>query len=218
MPTGIRPVEIPRILDLNQQVLLKKDWLPQGLFPDLDELRAEHNELVSELENAAHVRHRMEERYKAEDTAREAAALALEDPPPVTGSAERKDRLEEVRALVQARMDRLGAFVDRAIAVIKEKGAIGEFPDQPGALPEWRIVFAALRAEAESEIQKAEEALRAAEGREAAIKGNERWLDKTVKATGGVYLAASQFPPLMTRAEWDADKVPPALSGMGMVS
>lgn len=220
MSTYVKAVEVPRLLDLNDQVLTKKDWLPAGVFPELDELREEHHELVAELDNAAHLSHRLRKRYEQEDEARQEAAVAGEDPPPVTGSADRKDALEDVRVLIQARIDRLAAFVERAIGVINEKyGEAPEFPDEPGlVLPEWRQGFAMRRAEVDTEVEAAKEALRAAERKEAAIKGDQRWLDMTIRAKGGIYMASTQGSPARTREEWGADKVPPSMSGMGMVN
>jgi hypothetical protein len=50
------------------------------------------------------------------------------------------------------------------------------------------------------------------------VRRNERWLNVTVKAKGGKFLAASQVPPAMTRQEFNADKVSPSMSGMGAVN
>lgn len=206
MPIDVKPIEVPRILDLNSMVLFEEDWLPEGIFPELDELRIEHHELVAEVKNAGHLAGKLRHQYKEEDEARQEALVRLEDPPPVTGSAERTDRLEEARVFLQVRIDRLAAFVEKAVGVIKDKGGYPpEFADEPGLrLPEWRQEFASQLAEVDTEIEVAKEALRVAERREAAVKSRERWLDNTVRAKGGIYMAASQFPPLMTREEADA--------------
>jgi hypothetical protein len=218
MPTQVKPIELKDPLRMNDQVLTQKGWIPEGLFPELDDLREEHHRLLDETYEVRDESIALHKQYEDEDEAREAALLAGDEPPPVTGSAERHDALSDVRVRLQAKWDIVTEFVKSAITTINEKyGAAPEFPDEPGlVLPEWRQMFAAQRAKANEEIEKAQEALRAAEGKEAGIKGNERWLDMTVRARGGVYMAASQSPPTMTRAEWDSDKVPPALSGMGM--
>lgn len=215
MPIDVKPIEVPRILDLNSMVLFEEGWLPEGLFPELDELREEHHELVAEVKNAGHLAGKLRQQYKEEDEARQEALVKFKDAPPMTGSAERMDRLEEARAFLQVRIDRLAAFVEKAVGVIKDKGGYPpEFADEPGLkLPDWRQEFASQLAEVDTEIEAAKEALRVAERKEAAIKSKERWLNQTVRAKGGVYMAASQSPPLMTREEWDADKVPAALSG-----
>jgi hypothetical protein len=212
------PIELKDPLRMNDQVLTRKDWLPEGLFPELDELREEHHRLLDETYEVRDESIALHDKYEAEDEARKEALLAGDDPPPVTGSADRKDALADVTARLQAKWDIVAEFANRALAIIKEKGGERpEFPDEPGlVLPEWRQYFAAQRAEADEEIEKAKQALAAAEGKEARIKGNERWVDMTVRAKGGKYLAASQSPPLMTREEWGADKVPASMSGLGM--
>lgn len=212
------PIELKNPLRMNDQVLTQKDWLPEGLFPELDELREEHHRLLDETYEVRNESIALHNKYEAEDEARKEALLVGDDPPSVTGSAERKDALADASARLQAKWDIVAEFCERAIATIREKGGERpEFPDEPGVkLPEWRQYFAAQRAEADAEIEKARAALVAAEGKEARIKGNERWVDLTVRAKGGKYLAASQSPPLMTREEWGADKVPPSMSGLGM--
>jgi hypothetical protein len=138
----------------------------------------------------------------------------------VTGSAERQDTLNALNVARLAAIERLAAFVERAAQVIKEKG--GErplFPDEPGIqLAEWRQQFAATRAEAAEEVEKAKEALTKAERKAANVDQVEMWLDRTVKPRAGRYQSAPQlgvgFP---TKAEREADQVSPALSGMGMV-
>lgn len=204
---------------MNDQVLTRKDWLPEGLFPELDELREEHHRLLDETYEVRDESIALHKQYDDEDEARKEALLVGDDPPSVTGSADRKDALADATARLQAKWDIVADFANRALATIREKGEAPEFPDQPGVfLPEWRQYFVAQRAEADEEIEKARQALAAAEAKEARIKGNERWVDMTVRGKGGKYLAASQSPPLMTREEWGADKVPASMSGLGMAN
>lgn len=205
----------------NQPALVVKDWLPEGIFPELDELREEHHQLLDEVFAARDEAVGLRAGYEDEDGARAAALAAGDEPPAVTGSAERKDAIGDAEARLQACWDRVAAFVERAAEVIKEKG--GErplFPDEPGlVLPEWRETFAATRAEAADEVEVAKEALAKAERKAANVDQVEGWLDRTVKPRGGRYLSAPQlgvgFP---TQAERDANKVSPRLSGMGMVN
>jgi len=217
--TKSEPGQLPQALR-NQPALTVKDWLPQGIFHELDELREEHHALLDEVDAAVSACVAQREAYEREDADQRAALAEGESPATVTGSAERQDTLAVLNAARVAALDRLAAFVERATQVIKAKG--GErplFPDEPGVqLAEWRRQFAATRAEAAEEIEQAREVLAKAERKAADVDQVEMWLDRTVKPKGGRYLSAPQLgAPFPTQAEREADQVSPALSGMGMV-
>jgi hypothetical protein len=218
--TKDQPRQLPQTLR-NQPALVAKDWLPEGLFPELDELREEHHQLLDEVFAARGECIRLQQQYDEEDQARAAALATGVEPPPVTGSAERQDKIGDAQARLWAGWDRVAAFVQRAAEVLKEKGGERpQFPNEPGVkLSEWRQQFAATRAAAEAKAQEAREALAKAEREAANADQVEMWLDRTVKPRGGRYQSAPQlgvgFP---TQAERDADRVSPNLSGMGMVN
>lgn len=184
-----------------QVALFDKDWLPEGIFPELDELRLEHHRILDE--RCGHLVSELQAKYEAEDAARQEALNAGEEPPPVTGSADREDSIKDAKARSWAVMERLAAFVERAAEVIKEKGGERpEFPDEPGlVLSEWRQQFAASRSEAEVELEEARAALAKAERRAAYVDQIEGWLDRTVKPRGGRYIEAPEFGAGLTEAE-----------------
>lgn len=200
-PQPVGGSTLPPILDGGQVALFDKGWLPEGLFPELDELREEHHRILDESVTPSSSE--LKEGYAAEDTARQEALNAGEEPPPVTGSAERQDAIKDAEAQSRAKVARLAAFVERAIEVIKEKGGENpEFPDEPGLkLSEWRQTFVSSRSEVEVEVEAAKAALAKAERRAAYIDQIETWLNRTVKPRGGRYIEAPEFGAGLTEAE-----------------
>lgn len=201
-----------------QPALEAKDWLPEGIFPELDELREEHHRLLDETFAARDKCIALRSKYEGEDKARAAALATGEEPPPVTGSADRQDALGEAEAQLWASWHRVGAFVERAVEVFKEKGGERpEFPDEPGlVLPEWRQQMAAVRAEAAEEMEVARAALAKAERKEADAVGIDKWIDRLVKPKGGRYISAPQPGTFPTRSRLAENEAPPAMAGTGM--
>ena len=191
---------LPSILD-GQVALFDRDWLPQGIFKELDELREEHHQLLDE--RCGHLISDLRQKYEDEDTARQGALAAGEEPPPMTGSAEREDAINEAKAQSRASMERLAAFIERAIAVIKEKGGERpEFANELGlVLSEWRQQFAASRSEVDAEVEAAKAALAKAERKATYVDQIEGWLNRTVKPRGGRYIEAPEFGSGLTEAE-----------------
>jgi hypothetical protein len=209
-PPGRR---LPKALQ-NQPALMERGWLPEGIFPELDELREEHHQHLDACNAAQNDSIELHRQYEDEDRARAAALTAGDKVPAVTGSADRQDALDEASARYWATVYKLAAFVERAAEVFKEKGGERpQFPDEPGLqLSPWRQTFAATRAEAEQEEAEARELLRAAERKVARMEQIETWLNRTVKPRGGRYISAPEFGSRPTRAEREANRMPAALA------
>lgn len=186
--------DLPKVLD-GQQALLEGDWLLEGVFPEMDELHAEHRKVLDEALAARDEAGKLRQGFGEEDEAREAALAEGKEPPPRTGSADRQDALEDARARMWAAWDRVAVFVTRAQEVIKEKaGERPEFPDEPGVrLSPWRQELASERAAAAEEVEKARRAMLKAERDAANVDQVELWLDRLVKPRGGRYMPAPQL-------------------------
>lgn len=172
----------PAILD-GQPALGSRDWLPNGVFPEIDKLREEHHAALDAIQEIAGRRSELEDQYTNEDQARDAALLEGEQPPTVTTTAERTDALELVEAERKAAVARLGATVERAI------GTFAAMQD------EWDQRLAKRAAEAEEKRAKAQELLAEAEREVQATTQIENFVTRTVSPRGGRFITAPEELP-----------------------
>lgn len=176
-----------------QPALRRPDWLPEGLFPELDELRKEH---LEHLDSDAGDRAReLREEYEAEDTARAEALRVGGEVPPVTPTAERQDALGEAEAEREAGVARFRDFLDGAVAKIQEL--------EPG----WREQFQQKTAEANRKREEAAALLAAAERETERVARLELWLNRTVNPRAGRYVGAPDLEPLEPMPESDGQRV-----------
>jgi hypothetical protein len=158
-----------------------RDWLPEGLFPEIDELRAEQMECLEGLREAGAKSDAIVAGFEAEDEARNAALYAGDPAPSVTGTAEREDTMREVEAERFAAKRKLHDFYLRAVATFKQMA------------PAWEAQFAVRRAQHAAEVDAAKAALSAAEREAANVEQAEQWIDRTVNPRGGRYVKAPTF-------------------------
>jgi hypothetical protein len=165
-----------------QPALRRPDWLPEGLFPELDELREEHLEHLNS--GAGEKVQELRDTYEAEDAARAEALRLGRDAPAVTPAAERQDALGEAEAEREAAVARFRDFLDRAV-------------ERLHALePEWREQFREKTAEANRKREEAAALLAAAERETEKVARLELWLDRTVNPRAGRYVGAPDLEPL----------------------
>lgn len=166
------------------------DWLPEDLFPEIDELREEHLERLAAVKGANGKVSEIIEGFEAEDAARDAALYAGESVPAVTNTAERTDAVRQAEAEAHAARLKLDGFYRSAVERIKELA------------PVFQKRFANRRAEHAAAVEKAREALRQAERETANVDQAEQWVERTVEPLGGRYMPAPKFGEgFMTEAE-----------------
>lgn len=166
------------------------NWLPQGLFPELDELRDEHLARLADKAEAGRKKGEVIAGFEAEDAARNAALYAGDESPSVTSTAGREDAVRQADAELYAATRRLHDFYLHAVETIKKTA------------PAWRAQFAATRAARHADMEAAREALRKAEREAANVDQAEQWVDRTVTPRGGRYIEAPTLGVgFMTEAE-----------------
>ena len=196
-----------------QPALLERDWLPEGIWPELDELRNEHHGHLDACGAAGTALSDLRDSFDAEDRARYAMLKAGETAPSVTPTAERSDQLLEAEAKHDATLERFADFIGVAASIIKAKGRRLEL-EEAGHVPEteWRAGLTLQHNAAQDEREAARQALAAADRKVAELKGLERWLDCTVKPRGGRYLSHGIVTIPEPRPEPDLA----AMAGTGM--
>ncbi len=90
--------------------LNKPDWLPEGLWDELDELCAEHGTFIHARETATNALHELQRRFEGEDK-----SLSAGESEEFTPKADRDDALKAARAKVDSTTAELQAFLRRAI-------------------------------------------------------------------------------------------------------
>lgn len=183
----------------------RSDWLPSGLWPELDELRAEHGEWLEAVREAGNEQIRLREQFKDEDEALNRAVAAGTEPPEVTPGAERDATLKMAVAKSKAERDRLGEFLARALETIADKE------------PEWRNDLARLDIEAEAKREEARRLLADADRKAGEVLRTRRWVQRTAKEARTIAPNPQNFLP------HDAMPVPPPLrkasdNGIGVMS
>jgi hypothetical protein len=166
------------------------NWLPQGLFPEIDELRAEHLARFADLQEVGDKRRAVVAGFEAEEQARNAALYAGGNAPAVTSTSDREDAMREVEAEVYAAKRRLHDFYIHAVATFQRMA------------PAWQEQLAARRAQHEAEVEAAKAALMVSEREAANVEQAEQWIERTVNPKGGRYVQAPTFGVgFMTEAE-----------------
>ena len=103
--------------------LRQPDWLPEGIWPELDELHDRHVKLLADL--SVHLQRvgALRRKYDDEDEAREKALSEGDEPPKVTTEAKRDVALSEAKASSAAAKRALAIFLAEAVALVQEKEA-----------------------------------------------------------------------------------------------
>jgi hypothetical protein len=171
-----------RLID-NQPAMQFEDWLPQGLFPEIDKLREEHIDLLRDHEAGEKVQ-ALREQYEGEDAARAEALRTGGEVPTLTPYAERQDTFGAAEAEREAKNARLDDFLHRAIATFARME------------PEWREKLRVRAAEAQRKQEEAKAALAAADLEAAKVSRLEIWLTRTVTPFGGRYQSAPEVAPV----------------------
>jgi hypothetical protein len=152
--------------------LCRADWIPEGAFAELDELRAEHQKLRNQSLAVDRELQAIKQRFDAEDSSNTTALRAkVSDPsvelPDLTPPEERAAAIgpleDRKRAVAQVQDD----FLRRAVAAITEK------------YPEWIAILDSQDGEIEDRIEEARAALANAERERGATVQLRVWLERT---------------------------------------
>jgi hypothetical protein len=110
------------IIRRHHPVVTKTDWLPEGLWPELDECRTVHEAAVARVEQATKDSRALGKKFEAEDEARIDAYKTGHKAPKMTDPAEREREVAETRAKHDAAEAALAEAVANAVDTIESKG------------------------------------------------------------------------------------------------
>lgn len=125
MPTATKDKEDKALLKRGEWLFNKApattraNWLPEGLFPELDEMHAKHSGALEKAEQATMSAQALREQYEAEDKAKELALRNGNEPPKVTPDSEREVALNEARARAVAARNAVYVCIAEAEALIQ---------------------------------------------------------------------------------------------------
>jgi hypothetical protein len=139
-------------------------WIPEGLWPELDELRPEHLRLRGQVADQLEALDALAKKYSAEDAAhserlrqahRDGTLAAVRDPrtPPEKRAAER----EAIQTVLEAGIEVLAEFADRVVQTIRdhEEQFLGDLRGHAAAAQDKRRQAQKLAAEAHAEEYRA---------------------------------------------------------------
>lgn len=155
----------------------KENWLPEGLWPDLDEAAQEHSEAVR-----AHATVRKEavdlgKKFKAEDENRIKAYETGLEVPTMTDPAERQAAVTEAKAKVEGAERRLCRAAAAGVLVVQEHQE------------EWLAEIEARKAAAEEKIEEAQRMLAEAHQAQGEAGRTEVWVRRTADNLPGRHIS-----------------------------
>ncbi len=112
-----------RALMRNNPAVHKANWLPDGLWPELDEAAAEHKEAVRALEAAGAESRALGQKFKDEDDARMAAYETGLEVPAMTDPAERNAQVSEAAAKFEGAQRRVARAAAAAVETVQKNEA-----------------------------------------------------------------------------------------------
>lgn len=155
------------LLKKYRPVMAKADWLPAGLWPELDEIRDQHEEAVANLAEAKSRENALRFRLEREDKARVDAYKTGAEAPEMTPPAEREAQTRDAKARVEGADARLAETVEQAVALIEANAA------------EWLADLARRERDAEEGREEAARLLAEADRASAEVARIDRWLRRT---------------------------------------
>jgi len=152
--------------------LSRADWIPEGAFPELDELRTEHQGLRDQALAADRDASALKERFEAEDASHaEALRARVSDPslehPDLSSPEDRAAAVAEAEGRSRAVAEVQDAFLHRAVATIAER------------YPEWVAMLDSQDGEVEDRVEEARAALAKLEAQRDATVQLRLWLQRT---------------------------------------
>lgn len=159
----------PGALVKSDPAVSKPNWLPEGFWPRLDELRTEHRAAIERMETARTEASELGARFKAEDETRERAYRTGLETPEVTDPAERDRLVAEARSRFEAAEKEFKETADRVLREIQDAEA------------DWQADLNRRRSEADQKRAEARAALAEADEATAKLTILSRWLRRTAE-------------------------------------
>ena len=190
--------------------LSREDWLPEGVRPELDALREEHQRFVAAGQKLAAERKALRQRFEQEDREREAALKAGyaegtdPDLPAATSKPDREAELNAQEEREHAFAEAFGEFLAGGIETIEANE------------PEWQADLLSEAAEAERKREEAQRLLHEADAQVRDLDRLGRWLRRTAGhgPLGGEYIPWADFPARPPEQPIDLA----AIAGSGVVT
>lgn len=148
-------------------VMAKADWLPAGLWPELNEIRDQHEGAVARLAEAKSRENLLRSRLEREDKARVDAYKTGAEAPEMTPPAEREAQTRDAKARVEGAEARLAETVEEAVALIESNAA------------KWLVDLARREEAAEDSREEAARLLAEADRASAEVARIDRWVRRT---------------------------------------
>lgn len=186
MTTPIRDGQpMPKGMLLKTEPAVRRpDWLPQGIFEELDPLAEFHRARIAELEEARAEAQALGHKYRAEDEARQEAYKTGLKTPTMTDPAQRDRETAAAKARVEAAEKAMEECVEQAVCFVQE------------AAEDWRADLERQAAEALERRAEAERILEQTDEDVRRLKQVRRWLRRTADNRFGRHtsLAALGMP------------------------
>ena len=161
---------------VDSPALRSNDWLPEGLWPELDELRTRHHELLEQWQAAISAVADLHQRFEDEDEGRVQAYVDGKQPK-VTGEPERVGMLAEAKAKLEAARRQLEAFLAEAVETIQKHE------------DEWQAELDARGAAAAEKRQEAARLLAEADQAVGEVTRTRRWLQRSTYPSGSRHIS-----------------------------
>jgi len=165
--------------------LAKSNWLPEGTFPELTELRERHVKLLEDRAVASRACTSLREKYEAEDEAQQRSFQNGGKAPRLTPEAERADAKREAESRLRAANIALAEFIDEAVVAIQAQESA------------WIELLKQRAVAADEKVEEAKRLLDEAHRDRWAIKRVRMWVERTSENKQARHVAYEQLagPP-----------------------
>jgi hypothetical protein len=168
------------ILVRENPAIRKPNWLPEGLWPELDELRERHVQLLADSSSTGSRKDQLTKKYEREDEAQMQALQAGEDPPPSTPMDQRQSELHDAKLAADAAHIAFCEAVSEMVAKVREKRR------------DWNNTFTRLETEAREKREEMARLQKEAEQKEWDANRLRLWLSRTAEDKPGRHVAFEQ--------------------------
>lgn len=177
----------------NNPAVRRGNWLPHGLWPEMDDLHDRHKEFLSRLADASSAAASLTKSYEAEDEAKTTALAEGKEPPSQTDETARQAALRDAAVRTEAAMQALHNFLAEAIDVIQAKEA------------DWLADLNARDSEAEEKRAEAARLLNEADQDTWTAKRSRMWIERTAKDRSMMHIAYEELSGPVPSAERTLD-------------
>jgi hypothetical protein len=165
-----------RITEFNPATT-RSGWLPKGLWSDLDELHARHEEAIANVARSKQEAMELGQRFRAEDAERQEAYKTGLTVPKMTDPGKRERLVAEARDKVRAAEAALPEVVAEVVAAVQAHEA------------EWSADLDAKFVTAENKVEEAQRLLDEANLEQAKVNRTRSWLRRTAHNRQGRHVS-----------------------------